>query len=119
MRNTLGFEQRYWEFRNVRRCSNSSLESDDEPPCAEEIDYNTDSSVDGEEDFSELDQEIQECLSWVEGKTEDEGATTEQTCSSRALRRLYISSQPVPNSTTLPLGSTALGLYNGFESSPV
>ncbi|XP_071424953.1 cytosolic carboxypeptidase 4 [Pithys albifrons albifrons] len=105
--------------RAQRRCSNSSLESDDEPPCAEEIDYNTDSSVDGEEDFSELDQEIQECLSWVEGKTEDEGVTTEQTCSSRALRRLYISSQPVPNSTTLPLGSTALGLYNGFESSPV
>ncbi|XP_068882190.1 cytosolic carboxypeptidase 4 [Aphelocoma coerulescens] len=105
--------------RAQRRCSNSSLESDDEPPCAEEIDYDTASSSDGEEEFSELDQEIQECLSWVESETEDEGATTGQTCSSRALRGLYISSQPAPNSAALPLGSTALGLYSGFESSPV
>lgn len=107
-----------WFF--CRRCSNSSLESDDEPPCAEEIDYDTASSSDGEEEFLELDQEIQECLSWVEGETEDEGATTGQTCSSRALRGLYISSQPAPNSTALPLGSRALGFeYSGFESSPV
>ncbi|RMB94298.1 hypothetical protein DUI87_29106 [Hirundo rustica rustica] len=102
-----------------RRCSNSSLESDDEPPCAEEIDYDTASSSDGEEEFLELDQEIQECLSCVEGETEDEGVARGQTCSSRALRGLYISSQPAPNSTALPLGSTALGLYTGFESSPV
>lgn len=102
-----------------RRCSTSSVESDDEPPCAEEIDYDTASSSDGEEEFSELDQEIQECLSWVEGETEDEGATTGQTCSSRALRGLCISSQPAPNSAALPLGSAALGLYSGFESSPV
>lgn len=67
----------------------------------------------------ELDQEIQECLSCVECETEDEGVTTGQTCSSRALRELYISSQPAPNSTALALGSTALGLYSGFESSPV
>lgn len=105
-----------WFF--CRRCSNSSLESDDEPPCAEEIDYDTASSSDGEEEFLELDQEIQECLSCVEGETEDE-VTTGQTCSSRALRGLYISSQPAANSTSLPLGSTALGLYSGFESSPV
>ncbi|TRZ20640.1 hypothetical protein HGM15179_006448, partial [Zosterops borbonicus] len=105
--------------RAQRRCSNSSLESDDEPPCAEEIDYDTASSSDGEEEFLELDQEIQECLSCVECETEDEGVTTGQTCSSRALRELYISSQPTPNSTALPLGSTALGLYSGFESSPV
>jgi len=83
----------------------------------EEIDYNTDSSSDGEVDFSELDQEIQECLSWVEGETEDEGVTTGQTCSSKALRGLYISSQPASNSTALPLRS-ALGVYSGFESSP-
>ncbi|XP_017660769.1 PREDICTED: cytosolic carboxypeptidase 4 [Lepidothrix coronata] len=105
--------------RAQRRCSNSSLESDDEPPCVEEIDYNTDTISDCEEDFSELDQEIQESLSWVEGEREDEGVTTGQTCSSRALRGLYISSQPAPNSTALPLGSAALGLYNGFKSSPV
>ena len=85
----------------------------------EEIDYNTDSCSDGEDDFSELDQEIQECLSWVEGETEDEGATTGQTCSSKALRGLYISSQPASNSTALPLRSTALGAYSGFESSPM
>lgn len=106
-----------WFF--CRRCSNSSLESDDEPPCAEEIDYDTASSCDGEEEFLELDREIQECLSCVEGETEDEGVSTGQTCSSRALRGLYISSQPSSNSTALPLGSAALGLYSGFESSPV
>ncbi|XP_058667437.1 cytosolic carboxypeptidase 4 [Ammospiza caudacuta] len=105
--------------RAQRRCSNSSLESDDEPPCAEEIDYDTACSSDGEEEFLELDQEIQECLSCVEAETEDEGVTTGQTCSSRALRGLYISSQPAPNSTALPLGSSALGLCRGFESSPV
>ncbi|KAM6119333.1 LOW QUALITY PROTEIN: cytosolic carboxypeptidase 4 [Pterocles gutturalis] len=104
--------------RAQRRCSNSNLETDDEPPCAEEIDYHTDSCSDSEGDFSELDQEIQECVSWVEGDTEDEGVTTGQTCSSKALRGLYISSQPASNSTALPLRSTALGVYSGFESSP-
>lgn len=85
----------------------------------EEIDYSTDSCSDGEEDFSEFDQEIQECLSCVEEETEDEGATMGQTCSSKALRGLYTSSQPASNSTALPLCSTALGVYSGFESSPV
>uniref|UniRef100_A0A8B9F637 ATP/GTP binding protein like 1 n=1 Tax=Amazona collaria TaxID=241587 RepID=A0A8B9F637_9PSIT len=60
---------------NGLSCSNSSQEIDDEPPCVEEIDYNTDSCSDGEEDFSELDQEIQEYVSWVEGKTEDDEVT--------------------------------------------
>ncbi|XP_065497781.1 cytosolic carboxypeptidase 4 isoform X5 [Caloenas nicobarica] len=104
--------------RTQRSCSNSCLETDDEPPCAEELDYDTDSCSDGEGDFSELDQEIQECLSWVEGQTEDEGATMGQTCSSKALRGLYMSSQPGSNSTALPLSPTALGVYSGFESSP-
>ncbi|XP_071610403.1 cytosolic carboxypeptidase 4 isoform X1 [Heliangelus exortis] len=103
--------------RVQRSCSSSSLETDDEPPCVEEIDYNTDSCSDGDGDL-ELDQEIQECLSWVEGDVEDEGATTEQTCSSKALRGLYISSQPASSSTALPLRSAALGLYSGFKSSP-
>ncbi|XP_054025210.1 cytosolic carboxypeptidase 4 [Dryobates pubescens] len=105
--------------RAQRRCSSSSLETDDEPPCVEEIDYNADSCSDGEEDFSELDQEIQECLSWVEEEREDEGATMGQTCSSKALRGIYISGQPAPSSAALPLHSTALGVYSGFESSPV
>ncbi|KAM6409380.1 cytosolic carboxypeptidase 4 [Rhynochetos jubatus] len=104
--------------RVQRSCSNSSLETDDEPPCVEEIDYNTDSCSDGEGDFSELDQEIQECLSWTEGETEDEAVSTGQTCSSNALRGFYISSQPASNSTALPLRSTTLGVYSGFESSP-
>uniref|UniRef100_A0A8C6IYG2 tubulin-glutamate carboxypeptidase n=1 Tax=Melopsittacus undulatus TaxID=13146 RepID=A0A8C6IYG2_MELUD len=59
----------------TQSCSNSSQEIDDEPPCVEEVDYNADSCSDGEEDFSELDQEIQEYLSWVEGKTEDDEVT--------------------------------------------
>lgn len=104
--------------RAQRRYSNNSLETEDEPPCAEEIDYNTDSCSDGEGDFSELDQEIQECLSWVEGEAEDEGETTGQTCSSKALRGLYISNQPSSSSTALPLSSASLGVYSGFESSP-
>ncbi|XP_038041075.2 cytosolic carboxypeptidase 4 isoform X1 [Anas platyrhynchos] len=104
--------------RAQRSCRNSSLETDDEPPCMEEIDYNTDSCSDGEGDFSELDQEIQECLSWEEGEAEDEGETTGQTCSSKALRGLYISSQSASNSTALPLRSAPLGVYNGFEGSP-
>uniref|UniRef100_A0A8V0Z743 tubulin-glutamate carboxypeptidase n=1 Tax=Gallus gallus TaxID=9031 RepID=A0A8V0Z743_CHICK len=104
--------------RAQRRYSNNSLETEDEPPCAEEIDYNTDSCSDGEGDFSELDQEIQECLSWVEGEAEDEGDTTGQTCSSKALRGLYISNQPSSSSTALPLSSASLGVYSGFESSP-
>lgn len=103
-----------WFF--CRRCSNSSLETDDEPPCVEEIDYNTDSCSDGEGDFSELDQEIQECLSWEEGEAEDEGETTGQTCSSKALRGLYISSQPASNSTALPLRSTPLGCTVGLRA---
>ncbi|XP_064312273.1 cytosolic carboxypeptidase 4 [Phalacrocorax carbo] len=113
----LDLEEEITDHRAQRSASNSSLETDDEPPCVEEIDYNTDSCSDGEGDFSELDQEIQECLSWMEGETEDEGVTTGQTCSSKALRGLYISSQPTSNSTALPLHSTALGVYSGFESS--
>ncbi|XP_061227306.1 cytosolic carboxypeptidase 4 isoform X2 [Neopsephotus bourkii] len=105
--------------RTQRSCSNSSQEIDDEPPCAEEIDYNADSCSDGEEDFSELDQEIQEYLSWVEGKTEDDEVTMGQTCSSKALRQLYVSNQPATNNAGLPLHSAALGVYSGFESSPV
>ncbi|XP_009999611.1 PREDICTED: cytosolic carboxypeptidase 4 [Chaetura pelagica] len=103
--------------RAQRSCSNSNLETDDEPPCGEEIDYNTDSCSDGEGDL-ELDQEIQECLSWVEGEVEDEGVATEQTCSSKAPRGLYISSQPASDNRSHPLRSTALGVYSGFKSSP-
>lgn len=85
----------------------------------EEIDYNADSCSDGEEDFSELDQEIQEYLSWVEGKTEDDEVTMGQTCSSKVLRGLYVSNQPATNNMGLPLHSTALGVYSRFKSSPV
>ncbi|KAM8996956.1 cytosolic carboxypeptidase 4 [Ara ararauna] len=105
--------------RAQRSCSNSSQEIDDEPPCVEEIDYNTDSCSDGEEDFSELDREIQEYVSWMEGKTEDDEVTMGQTCRSKALRGLYVSNQPVTNNAGLPLHSTALGVYSGFKSSPV
>ncbi|XP_025929006.1 cytosolic carboxypeptidase 4 [Apteryx rowi] len=114
----LDLEEEITDLRAHRSSSNSSLETDDEPPCVEEIDYNTDSCSDGEGDFSELDKEIQECLSQVEGETEDEGATTGQTCSSKVLRGLYTSSQPAANNMALPLRSVPLGMYSGFESSP-
>lgn len=54
--------------------SSDSSELDDEPPCMEEIDYNTDSSSDQEGSCSELDRQIQE---WAfhkdEGEEEEEG----------------------------------------------
>nr|XP_025977033.1 cytosolic carboxypeptidase 1-like [Dromaius novaehollandiae] len=114
----LDLEEEITDLRARRSSSNSSLETDDEPPCVEEIDYNTDSCSDGEGDFSELDKEIQECLSQVEGEMEDEGATTGQTCSSKVRRGLCTSSQPAANNTPLPLRSVPLGMCNGFESSP-
>jgi hypothetical protein len=50
------------------RCSSSSSNSsnrtsevDDEPYCMEEIDYSADSSSDAEQNFTELDRQIQEC----------------------------------------------------------
>nr|XP_009679874.1 PREDICTED: cytosolic carboxypeptidase 4 [Struthio camelus australis] len=114
----LDLEEEITDLRAHRSSSNSSLETDDEPPCVEEIDYNTDSCSDGEGDFSELDKEIQECLLQVEGETEDGGATMGQTCSSKVLRGLYISSQPAANNRALPLRSAPLGMCSGFESSP-
>ncbi|XP_073917593.1 cytosolic carboxypeptidase 4 isoform X2 [Castor canadensis] len=52
---------------HLQRCgsgsssSSSTSELDDEPPCMEEIDYNTDGGLDQEASLSELEQEIQEC----------------------------------------------------------
>ncbi|XP_028637487.1 cytosolic carboxypeptidase 4 [Grammomys surdaster] len=53
----------------LQRCSSSSSnnssnrtsEVDDEPSCMEEIDYSADSSSDSEQNFTELDRQIQEC----------------------------------------------------------
>ncbi|XP_010830477.1 PREDICTED: cytosolic carboxypeptidase 4 isoform X1 [Bison bison bison] len=61
-----------------RGSSNSSIASelDDEPPCLEEIEYGTgtDSSLDQEGSFSELDRQIQECAFHKdEGDEEEEG----------------------------------------------
>lgn len=105
-----------WFFS--RRSSSSNLETDDEPPCGEEIDYNTDSCSDEEGDFSELDKEIQEGSPRAEGETEEEGTSEGQTCSSKVLKGLYISSQPTSNKKALPLPPASLRVYTGFESSP-
>ncbi|XP_037688917.1 cytosolic carboxypeptidase 4 [Choloepus didactylus] len=62
---------------HLHRCSssNSSIttELEDEPPCMEEIDYNTDSSSDPEGGCFELDQQIQEyAFNMDNGKEEEE-----------------------------------------------
>ncbi|XP_062998243.1 cytosolic carboxypeptidase 4 [Elgaria multicarinata webbii] len=56
----LDLEEEIADLRAQRRGSNCSLETDDELPCGDEVDYNTDSCSDQEGDFSELDKEIQE-----------------------------------------------------------
>lgn len=52
--------------REPVRCSGSSgssgsAELDDEPPCAEEVEYSTDSGSDLDASFPELDRQIQDC----------------------------------------------------------
>ncbi|XP_067411757.1 cytosolic carboxypeptidase 4 [Emydura macquarii macquarii] len=101
-----------------RSSSTSSLETDDEPPCGEDVDYNTDSCSDQEGDFSELDKEIQEISLRAEGETEEEGASEGQTCSSSVLGGGYISNHQATNSKALPLPSMPLGVFAEFESSP-
>ncbi|XP_066490845.1 cytosolic carboxypeptidase 4 isoform X2 [Tiliqua scincoides] len=55
------------EIADLRaQSSNSSLETDDELPHGDEVDYNTDSCSEQEGDFTELDKEIQECPSSLE-----------------------------------------------------
>ncbi|XP_062945401.1 cytosolic carboxypeptidase 4 isoform X2 [Cynocephalus volans] len=67
---------------HLRRCSSTTTpttELDDEPPCMEEIDYNTDSSSGHRWSFSELDRQIQECaLSEDEGAEEEKGPGQER-----------------------------------------
>ncbi|XP_075413575.1 cytosolic carboxypeptidase 4 [Tenrec ecaudatus] len=60
---------------HLQRCSSSSsstAELEDEPPCLEEIDYQTDSSLRQEDSLVELDRQIQECT-FNEEEEEDEG----------------------------------------------
>ncbi|XP_044837186.1 cytosolic carboxypeptidase 4 isoform X2 [Mauremys mutica] len=101
-----------------RSSSTNSLEIDDEPPCGEDVDYNTDSCSDQEGDFSELDEEIREISLRAEGEVEEEGAGEGQTCSSSVLGGFYISSHQTTKSKALPLPSTSLGVFAEFESSP-
>ncbi|XP_007944307.2 cytosolic carboxypeptidase 4 [Orycteropus afer afer] len=64
---------------HLQRCSSSSssnsiaTEPDDEPPCLEEIDYNTDSSLQQEGILFELDRQIQECGFNKEEEDNEEG----------------------------------------------
>lgn len=70
----------------LQRCSSSSSsnssnnnsrtsEVNDEPPCMEEIDYCADSSSDSEQNFTELDQQIQECAFNKDEEEEKEEGT--------------------------------------------
>ncbi|XP_045681075.1 cytosolic carboxypeptidase 4 isoform X2 [Phyllostomus hastatus] len=59
---------------HLQRSGSITSELDDEPPCAEEIDYGPDSSSDQEGSASELDRQIREWASHEdEGEEEEEG----------------------------------------------
>nr|XP_033776886.1 cytosolic carboxypeptidase 4 isoform X2 [Geotrypetes seraphini] len=83
----------------------SNVEFDDELPCPEDIDYNTDSCSDQEED-TDLDKDIKESSLKAE-----EGPEERQTCSSEMLDDLFISSRNFPARTAVPLTSSPLGWY--------
>ncbi|KAL6038300.1 hypothetical protein STEG23_030303 [Scotinomys teguina] len=55
--------------------NNRSSEVDDEPSCMEEINYSTDSSLDPEHIFTELDRRIQECAFHQDEDEEKEEGT--------------------------------------------
>ncbi|CAM5145622.1 unnamed protein product [Eretmochelys imbricata] len=115
----LDLEEEIADHWAQRSSSINNLEIDDEPPCGEDVDYNTDSCSDQEGDFSELDEEIREISLRAEGEVEEEGASEGQTCGSSVLGGFYISSHQTANSKALPLPSASLGVFAGFESSPV
>ncbi|KAM3828309.1 cytosolic carboxypeptidase 4 [Vipera latastei] len=56
----LDLEEEMADLQSQRSNNNCSLETDDELPCGDEVDYNTDSCSDQEADFQEMDREIQE-----------------------------------------------------------
>ncbi|XP_012784667.3 cytosolic carboxypeptidase 4 [Ochotona princeps] len=59
----------------LQRCSGSSgtAELDDEPPCAEEVEYSVDSGSDLDASFPELDRQLRDCtLTAEEGEEEEE-----------------------------------------------
>ncbi|XP_007430817.1 cytosolic carboxypeptidase 4-like, partial [Python bivittatus] len=57
----LDLEEEIADLRAQRSNNSCSLETDDELPCGDEVDYNTDSCSDQEVDFGDMDREIQEC----------------------------------------------------------
>ncbi|XP_063170443.1 cytosolic carboxypeptidase 4 [Candoia aspera] len=54
-------EEEIADLHAQRSNNNCSLETDDELPYGDEVDYNTDSCSDQEADFLDVDREIQEC----------------------------------------------------------
>ncbi|XP_030048341.1 cytosolic carboxypeptidase 4 [Microcaecilia unicolor] len=83
----------------------SNGELDDEPPCPEDIDYNTDSCSD-QEDYADLDKDIKESSL----KTE-EGPEERQTCSSEIRDDLFLSTRNFSTRKSVPLTSTPLRWY--------
>nr|XP_060611864.1 cytosolic carboxypeptidase 4 [Anolis sagrei ordinatus] len=76
----LDVEEEITDLRAQRSNSNCSLETDDELPYGDEVDYNTDSCSDQEGDFSELEEETQECPPRAAGRTEASEANAGQVC---------------------------------------
>lgn len=94
-----------------RSNNNCSLETDDELPCGDEVDYNTDSCSDQEADFLEMDREIQESplKGWKCGNKSRGQHRQMDTPFSRLWRRLLFLTSEQPDSI-LSYHST-LGLW--------
>ncbi|XP_029430511.1 cytosolic carboxypeptidase 4 isoform X2 [Rhinatrema bivittatum] len=83
-----------------------NVECDEDPPCLEEIDYNTDSCSDQEGETADLDKDIKESTLKTAEDPEEE-----HTCNSVLLDGLFISTRNLPNRKTVPLTSRPLGCY--------
>ncbi|KAL8197558.1 UNVERIFIED_CONTAM: hypothetical protein K2H54_031821 [Gekko kuhli] len=76
-----------------RGSSSSIVETDDELPIGDEVDYNTDSCSDQEGDFSELDDAIREHPLRLDGGNAEVEAGKGQVCSLKPRDGLRISSR--------------------------
>ncbi|XP_072837978.2 cytosolic carboxypeptidase 4 [Pogona vitticeps] len=84
----LDVEEEITDLRAQRTNSNCSVETDDELPFGEEVDYNTDSCSDIEGDFSDLDKEIRDDPPRAEGGKEDMDTNVGQICGPQPRRAL-------------------------------
>nr|XP_056722075.1 cytosolic carboxypeptidase 4 [Euleptes europaea] len=88
----LDLEEEIADLR-VQRTSPVSVETDDELPVGDDVDYNTDSCSDQEGDFSELDYAMRERPRGPDGGSAEAEAGKGQVCGLKPCDGLYISSR--------------------------